>query len=258
MNDKPTPGLFITGTDTGVGKTHVAAMIVRALVAAGHKVGVYKPAASGCRRDDATQQVVSDDAVALWEASGRFGDFDRVCPQCFAAPLAPHLAAKAEGRVLDPQMLRWGLDYWRERSDVIVVEGAGGLFSPLGEEELNIDLARECGWPLVVVTQNRLGVVNATLSMCNAVSGYNLNHLNQALRFAAIVLNEVVVECSDVSREGNGPMLRKFLRTFGVPWFTELAHGATTFSRSVDWSSATRYRPGYPEAFFQTPTEKNP
>jgi dethiobiotin synthetase len=65
------PGLFITGTDTGVGKTHVTAIIARQLAAEGHKVGVYKPAASGCARLDGV--LVSDDAVALWNAAGRPG-----------------------------------------------------------------------------------------------------------------------------------------------------------------------------------------
>ncbi len=117
------PGLFITGTDTGVGKTYVAALIARALVASGRRVGVYKPAASGCTRD-AQGRIVSDDAVALWEAAGRPGDLEHVCPQRFLAPLAPHLAARAEGKTLDADLLRAGLDYWKARSDIILVEGA--------------------------------------------------------------------------------------------------------------------------------------
>src|SRR5436190_15610637 len=92
-------GLFITGTDTGVGKTWVAAAIVRALVQRGLKVGVYKPAASGCER--VGKKLVSEDAVLLWEAAGQPGSLSRVCPQLFAASLAPHLAAEAEGKRFD-------------------------------------------------------------------------------------------------------------------------------------------------------------
>ena len=91
-----TPGLFITGTDTGVGKTYVATLIVRSLLRAGHRVGVYKPVASGCRPERGT--LVSDDALALWDAAGRPGELERVCPQRFEAPLAPPLAARAEGK----------------------------------------------------------------------------------------------------------------------------------------------------------------
>ena len=155
------PGLFITGTDTGVGKTYVAALIARRLAAEGRKVGVYKPAASGCRRQDGS--LVSDDAVALWEAAGRPGELDQVCPQLFEAPLAPHLAARAEGRRLDADLLRRGLEHWRQRSEIILVEGAGGLMSPLGEDEYVADLAREFGFPLVVVAPNVLGTINQTL-----------------------------------------------------------------------------------------------
>src|SRR4051794_643900 len=117
MARKPPPGLFITGTDTGVGKTYVAAMIARSLVGAGYNVGVYKPVASGCREE--AGQFVSDDAVALCRAADALGELERVCPQRFAAPLAPHLAARAEDRQLDADLLRDGVEYWRERSDVV-------------------------------------------------------------------------------------------------------------------------------------------
>ena len=113
------PGLFITGTDTGVGKTYVAALIARDLAAAGRRVGVYTPAASGCRREGA--RLISDDALALWNAAGRPGELERVCPQCFEAPLAPHLAARREGKRLDPALLRSGIDYWKSRSEIVLV-----------------------------------------------------------------------------------------------------------------------------------------
>src|SRR5262245_31815150 len=92
-------GFFVTGTDTGVDKTHVAAMMARALLAAGKRVGVYKPVASGCRNVEG--ELVCDDALALWEAAGRPGELSRVCPQRFVPALAPHLAARAEGREVD-------------------------------------------------------------------------------------------------------------------------------------------------------------
>ena len=146
-------GLFITGTGTGVGKTYVAALIARALREAGKRVGVYKPVASGCEMRDG--ELVSPDAVALWEAAGRPGTLEQVCPQMFAAPLAPHLAARAEGRRVDPKLLRDGIGFWRETSDIVLVEGAGGLMSPISDEDYNADLAAEFGYPLVVVVGQR-------------------------------------------------------------------------------------------------------
>src|SRR5262245_48601234 len=143
-------GLFVVGTDTAVGKTFVAARIVAALARAGVKVGVYKPAASGCRR--VGKALVSDDAVALWEAAGRRGELKAVCPQRFAAPLALHLAAKEERKEIDSKLLRLGIDYWRRRSDIIIVEGAGGLMSPVGDRDYVADLAADFGFSLVVVS----------------------------------------------------------------------------------------------------------
>src|SRR5215203_5534281 len=113
-------GLFITGTGTGVGKTYVGAMVVKALREAGKRVGVYKPAASGC--EERGGRLVSPDAMALWEAAGRRGTLEQVCPQVFAAPLAPHLAARAEGRRVDSELLRTGLGFWMASCDVVVVE----------------------------------------------------------------------------------------------------------------------------------------
>ncbi len=116
-------GLFITGTGTGVGKTYVGALVAQSLRKAGKRVGVYKPVASGCERQNGL--LISSDAVTLWEAAGRPGSLEQVCPQMFAAPLAPHLAARAEGRRVDAQLLRDGIRFWRETSDVVLVEGAG-------------------------------------------------------------------------------------------------------------------------------------
>ena len=178
-----TPGVFITGTDTGVGKTYVTALIARAWRHPAGGVGVYKPAASGCNCD-AQGWLVSDDAAALWEAAGRPGDLEHVCPQRFAAPLAPHLAARAEGREIDGKVLRTGLDYWRTRSEIVLVEGAGGLMSPLGDKEYVADLAWDFGFPLIVVTRNILGTINATLQTLITASVYR-----DGLAVVGLVLN---------------------------------------------------------------------
>src|SRR3954454_24908082 len=154
-------GLFITGTGTGVGKTYVASLIAHALRNSGKRVGVYKPVASGC--ESSNGDLVSPDAVALWTAAGEPATLEAVCPQRFAAPLAPHLAARAEGRRVDAKLLRSGIEFWRACSDAVIVEGAGGLMSPISEDDYNADLAAEFGFPLLVITANVLGTINATL-----------------------------------------------------------------------------------------------
>ncbi len=219
------PGLFITGTDTGVGKTYVAAMIVQCLRAAGHRVGAYKPAASGCRCEDGN--LVSDDALALWNAAGRPGELDRVCPQRFLAPLAPHLAAHEEGKRLDPRLLREGLEWWRSRSDVLVVEGAGGLMSPLGEREYVADLAYDLRFPLIVVTRNGLGTINHTLQTLLVASRFR-----EGLAVAGVVLNQPGPACDDPSTATNR---RELSARCQSPVLAEVAWQSERFDADVDW-----------------------
>jgi dethiobiotin synthetase len=154
-------GLFVTGTDTDVGKTAVSVAIARQLVAAGTRVGVYKPVASGVTGEES-------DASWLWEAAGRPLTLGQVCPQAFAAPLSPPRSARAEGRRVDEALLRAGLEPWRAVSDIVLVEGAGSLFSPVGERSLNVDLARDLALPLVIVDAARLGAIGRTLTAVRA------------------------------------------------------------------------------------------
>ena len=107
------PGLFITGTDTGVGKTYLTALIARQIDSQGLRVGVYKPAGSGCDEGNAT------DSQYLWRAAGCPLRLEDVCPQEFSAPLAPHLAARAEQREVDVTLLRTGLEPWKDSSDIV-------------------------------------------------------------------------------------------------------------------------------------------
>ncbi len=222
---EPVPGLFVTGTDTEVGKTYVAVLIARWLAAAGRKVGVYKPAASGCRRKG--KKLISDDAVALWEAASRPGDLDRVCPQRFEAPLAPHLAALAEGETIDAQRLRDGIDYWKARSDVILVEGVGGLMSPLGQDDYVADLADEFGFPLVVVSRNVLGTINATLQTLITAATFR-----DGLPIAGVVLNHPTQPSNDASLATNR---RELSARCVPPILAEVAWGAERFDVEVDW-----------------------
>ena len=221
-------GLFVVGTDTGVGKTYVAARIVAALAQQGLRVGVYKPAASSCRRIG--RALVSDDAVALWRAAGEPGTLKAVCPQRFAAPLAPHLAARQERKEIDSRLLRRGIDYWRKRSDIVVVEGAGGLMSPIGESDYVADLAAEFGYPLIVVTPNRIGSINSTLLTLIAAAARP-----NPLPIAGIVLNDVArLNGGDPSMKSNRMELE--LRCV-PPVIAHLSYGASQFDQAIDWRS---------------------
>jgi len=232
MARKPLRGLFVTGTDTEVGKTYATALVARSLVAAGHRVGVYKPAASGCARESGA--LVSADAIALWQAAGYPGTLAEVCPQMFAAPLAPHLAAAAEGKRLDAELLRSGLDAWIERSDIVLVEGAGGLMSPLGEDEFVADLAYEFGFPLLVVARNALGAINHVMQTLITAATFR-----DGLQVAGIVLNRTAAD-ADPSVAHNAHEIR---RRAVPPLVADLAYGADRFEPSVDWFALAG--PGY-------------
>ncbi|MCO8120945.1 dethiobiotin synthase [Stieleria sp. TO1_6] len=170
--------IFVTGTGTEVGKTYVASMLAARELRAGIRVGVYKPVASGCIRGESSGQVnfvdsppplVSNDAELLWRAAGKPLDLDAVCPQRFQAALAPDEAARREGKTVDRALLLSGLQRWRGHCETLIVEGAGGLFSPLAEGFLNLDLFLQLDdAELVLVAANRLGVIHDVIATCRA------------------------------------------------------------------------------------------
>jgi len=237
MVTKLPPGLFITGTDTGVGKTYVTARIAAAAVADGKRVGVYKPASSGCEtiaqaRDSVEPaRLVCDDANALWIAAGKPGELNNVCPQRFRAPLAPHLAARAEGRVVDPERLRSGIDYWRQRSDLVLVEGVGGLMSPISDDDYVADLAYEWGYPLIVVAPNVIGVINQTLQTLITAAAFQ-----EGLPVAGVVLNQTTQPDADTD-----PSIlsnRQELEQRCVPpILAQLGWEQLDFDPGIDWYS---------------------
>jgi dethiobiotin synthetase len=227
------PGLFITGTDTEVGKTYVAALIAKSLRAAGLRVGVYKPAASGCYWQG--DQLTSGDAVALHRAAGSPGALHEVCPQRFEAPLAPHVAARQEGRTLDANLLREGLQAWLQRSDVVVVEGVGGLFSPISESHLVADLALEFGLPLVIVSRNVLGTISGTLQTV-----FVAQHYLGGMPVAGVVLNNAAPPPGDQSLPSNRRELEAFCP---VPVLAEVAPHATEFDTAVNWPRLAQGEP---------------
>lgn len=222
-------GLFVCGTDTGVGKTYVAALIACTLHKQGVRVGVYKPAASGVTRAEVIRR--RDDATRLWLAAGCPGTVARVCPQQFRAPLAPYLAAAAEGRQVDPALLRAGLRWWQQRSSLVLVEGAGGLLSPITQQELVADLAREFGYPLVVVAANRVGAIHQVLATLCAAR----EHCPE-VPVAGVVLNQP--DATPDAASAHNPA--ELARLTAVPVLALLKHRARCFEPPVDWLALAR------------------
>ena len=230
--EQPPIGLFIAGTNTDAGKTYVSSLIAKQLHSAGYRVGVYKPVASGCKVRGT--EMVSEDAVSLWEAAGKPLDLNSVCPQRFVAPVTPHLAAIQEGKTLDRKLISAGLSVWTDQCDIVIVEGAGGLMSPLNGEEYFLDLALEFGYPVVVVTPNMIGAINQTLQTLITANCYG-----EGLEVAGIVLNDVseLTADDDPSVESNRQQIAD--RT-PVPVLAHVKHGDAAFGEDVDWFAISK------------------
>jgi len=145
--------LFVTGTDTGVGKTFVACALATALRERGRRIAVMKPVETGVEGEPA-------DALALRAAAADPAPLDDICPYRLRAPLAPAVAARLEGVTIDVARLVALVARRRQEADMLLVEGAGGLLVPLDAQTTYAELAVRTGLPLLVVGANRLGTVN--------------------------------------------------------------------------------------------------
>lgn len=154
-------GIFITGTDTGVGKTFVAGGLARMWCQMGKRVGVMKPIESGCVKSDGVLQPL--DALFLKAMVSSTDDLDLVVPYRLEHPLAPSIAAELEGIKIDLENVKSIYQQLERRYEVVLVEGAGGLLSPLYEAFTNVDLIKLLDIPVIVVTRNALGTINHTL-----------------------------------------------------------------------------------------------
>ena len=214
MNDRQNT-LFVTGTGTDVGKTYVTAQIATALREIGILgIGVYKPVSSGCiwRNDE----LLSNDAEQLWLSAGKPRTLHEVSPQRFEAALAPNVAARTVGQQVDRNLLRGGLDPWAG-FDFVLVEGVGGLMSPISDHDLVADLAVDFAYPLLIVVANQLGCINDTLQTLIAAEHYGL-------RVRGIVLNDTDPVNNDESQKTNRSEIE---RLTDVPVLTEIHHDGT-------------------------------
>lgn len=154
-------GIFITGTDTEVGKTLIAAGLVVALQDQGIDVGVMKPLESGALSFESAP--IPRDAFYLREIAGVQDDLDLINPYCFQPPLAPGAAAEQEGVEVDLDQIRKAYEELKGRHQFMVVEGAGGLLVPIAKETLLPKLIKLLDLPLLVVARSSLGTINHTL-----------------------------------------------------------------------------------------------
>jgi len=169
----PCRGLFVTGTDTDVGKTFLSSLILRQMQAEGYHPGAYKPVCSGSERNEQGEPRWQD-ADILAAAVGNAHAVDCIAPQRFHAAVAPHRAARLEGKQVDEQQLDAGLHRLQEQVEWLLIEGAGGLLSPVSDSSNNADLASRWGYPLLVVARAGLGTLNHTLLTIEAAQSRDL------------------------------------------------------------------------------------
>jgi dethiobiotin synthetase len=174
-----TRGIYVTGTDTEVGKTIVTRAIVRALVRRGLRVAALKPVESGA--PEINGELVPEDAVALIESARSGAGVGDVCCYRFSDPVSPHLAAARVGATIEAPPIRALLERGGRDSDLVIAEGAGGLLVPLSDTLLYGDLIAATGYALLIVAPNVLGTINATLQTIEAARRRHIDVLGVVL-----------------------------------------------------------------------------
>jgi dethiobiotin synthetase len=159
--------LFITGTDTGVGKTRAVCAMIRRARENGLRVAGFKPVASGA--DITENGLRNDDALALLKAMEDDAAYDDVNPYCFGPPIAPHLAARAAGITIDTAVLDAAHARLATARDLVIVEGAGGWLVPLDEVQTFGDWVGRRNWPVVLVVALRLGCISHALLTAESI-----------------------------------------------------------------------------------------
>jgi dethiobiotin synthetase len=227
--------LFITGTDTGVGKTHVGASLSAFLaVSKGYNVGVMKPFESGLAKHD--KDSLPWDAICLKEASGSADDLDLISPYTFEAPLAPEVAARLAGVTIEMDVIDKIYHTIHNNHDVVVVEGAGGVLVPITEGFFYLDLMKRWKTPVIIVSRLGLGTINHTLLTCHYLK-------SQGVPVVGVILNDTD-GTGNLPAKTNPEVLKRYLEVplLGIfPHRKGLLQGlidrpllAETFARHID------------------------
>jgi len=193
-------GFFVTGTDTGVGKTIITGALARALRMSGRSVGVFKPVESGCAVRE--NELVPEDAVFLKKMACCPEDLHAVCPYRMKHALAPGVAAALEGIEIDVARITAAFRTIQNRYDIVLVEGAGGLMVPVAGNLLTSGLITALKLPLLVVARLSLGTINHTLLTVKQAQ-------HSGISVAGIILNQLSPETRN-AEDTNPAVIRKF------------------------------------------------
>jgi len=231
-------GLFITGTDTNVGKTYVTGLIARQLIAEGKRVGIYKPVCSGAETTSEGAFVWPDVEAHFDSLGGQF-EREKICPQCFKAPAAPPVAARVENQTVNASLLEQGFHSWSSHVDLLLVEGVGGFLCPLTESTSIADFAIDIRLPVVIVAPRSLGTINQTLLTIEAIQ-------HRGLIAAGVILNQHIAPENSIAEVTNPSELAQ--RT-DVPILSCVQFGEGDELREpvaqckIDWERLARLAP---------------
>ncbi len=195
-------GFFITGTDTGVGKTIIAGAVTMVLKSLGLETGVMKPVESGCTRRG--NSLLPHDGMLLKRISHAEDPISDISPSLFENPLAPLAAAGIENRDVDLLLVKEAFARMSAKYDALVVEGIGGLMVPLKKDYYVLDLARDFGLPLIITARPGLGTINHTILTVNTA-------LKEGLKVAGVVINYVHSPENDLAEKTNLNLLSSLL-----------------------------------------------
>ena len=200
-------GFFITGTDTGIGKTVVTACLATLFKSQGMDVGIMKPIETGV--DPACSSSANSDAKFLMESSSSTDAEDEVCPYRLKTPASPYQSAQIEGTQIQPSTILEKFKVLQSRHNMMLVEGIGGLLVPITHRYSVADLALEIGLPLIIVSRLRVGTLNHTLLTINAAKQHRLKIKGIILnRHAAGALNDIEIKQGELIEEfSNIPIL---------------------------------------------------
>lgn len=192
LNLPKAKGLFVTGTDTGVGKTLIAGAIARILTEQAFRVGVFKPIATGCHRH--WEGMTSSDTEFLAQCANSNSPLSTITPVGYVTPAAPIVSAARDGHPIDFAAITAAYQQVCRDSDIVIVEGIGGVRVPLTQEFDLLDLAAEFALPVVIVTRPNLGTINHTLMTIDCVRAAKLE-------IAGVVINRYDATSATVAEE---------------------------------------------------------
>lgn len=198
-------GFFITGTDTGVGKTFVTAGILAVLKEKGINIGVMKPVETGCPENNG--ELEPRDALFLKKMSGASDDMDLINPYRFKAPLAPSIASRLENKNIDLKKVKQCYEALASEHSLMLVEGAGGLLTPLNEAQTVADLIKLLNLPIIVIAASRLGAINHTLLTVKYAQSNDIEVKGIVLNYPSLAVDESLsTNQAEIKRLANVPV----------------------------------------------------